>query len=45
MDEDEDLKELEETELDDETAEELPDREALSIVDIGESLGPPPLTE
>jgi hypothetical protein len=37
--------ELAEQELEDETAEELPAREALSIVDIGDTLGPPPVVD
>lgn len=41
MDEADDLKELEETELEDEIAEELPPREVMSIIDIGDTLGPP----
>lgn len=39
------LKELDDVELEDETAEELPAREALSIVDVGDSLGAPALAE
>jgi hypothetical protein len=37
---------LDEAELDEETGEELPPREALSLVDpVGDSLGPPPVAE
>jgi hypothetical protein len=37
--------ELDEKELENQKAEELPDREALSIVDVGDSLGSPPVTD
>lgn len=38
--------ELTDAELEDESAEELPDREAMSIVTLpGDSLGPPPLDD
>lgn len=38
-------RDVEETELEQEQAQELPDREMLSIVDAGESLGAPPIAE
>ena len=37
--------ELDDAELEEQDGEELPSREALSIVDVGESLGPPPAAE
>lgn len=37
--------ELSDAELEEQDGEELPSREALSIVDVGESLGPPPGAE
>jgi hypothetical protein len=40
-----DVEELDEHELENEEAEELPKREMMSIVDVGESLGAPPLTD
>jgi len=43
--ENDELNELDEVELDDETAVELPEREALSLVDLGDTLGPPPRAE
>lgn len=43
--ENDELNELDEVELDDETAVELPEREALSLVDLGDTLGPPPQAE
>jgi hypothetical protein len=45
MEEDRRDEELDESELEDVDAEELPAREALSVVDVGESLGPPPLAD
>ena len=37
--------ELSPDELEAERGEELPDREAMSVADLGDSLGPPPLAE
>lgn len=42
---DEELRELEDVELDDEVADVLPERAAMSIIDVGDTLGPPPLAE
>jgi hypothetical protein len=40
-----DQPELNDAELEEQDGEELPSREALSIVDVGDSLGPPPGAE
>ena len=43
---DEGLEELDEVELEDETDEELPERPALSLVDVGDdTVRPPPVAE
>ena len=40
-----DQPELNDAELEEQDGEELPPREALSILDVGDSLGPPPVAE
>jgi hypothetical protein len=44
-DEPRDEPELNDAELEEQDGEELPPREALSIADVGDSLGPPPAAE
>lgn len=45
MEDERDQPELNDAELAEQDGEELPPREALSIVDVGDSLGPPPGAE